>query len=77
MRAENNSTRFGDQPRLWRNAGKTDEQGAHDRPAMRVEEKFLSICKIVVRLSILDQCSLQNDVGIGKRVSSRVAITTS
>ena len=33
---------------------------------MRVKEKLLSIRKIVVRLSIFDQCGLQNNVGIGK-----------
>lgn len=38
---------------------------------MRVEEKLLNIRKIVVRLSIFNQCSLQNNVGIGKRISSR------
>jgi hypothetical protein len=35
---------------------------------MRVEEKLLSIRKIVVRLSIFDQCGLQNDVGIRKEL---------
>ena len=34
---------------------------------MRVEEKPLSIRKIIVRLSIFDQCSLQNEIGVGKK----------